>query len=55
MWYENDGRRPTGWTPRAVPAVENGFYDLVRGTNDCGAGSYGASSAAAERISTACP
>jgi hypothetical protein len=39
----------------ASPAVGRGFYYLVRGTNACGAGTYGASSTAAERVSSACP
>ncbi len=38
-----------------TPQAASGYYLLVRGRNACGTGSYGFSSAGAERISTACP
>jgi hypothetical protein len=38
-----------------VPATGRGFYYLVRGTNGCGVGSYGASSSSVEHVSSACP
>jgi len=41
-------------TETAVPAAGRGFYYLVRAENACGAGTYGASTQAVERTSTAC-
>lgn len=40
---------------QSVGAVLSGSYYLVRGGNACGAGSYGFTSAGAERTSPACP
>ncbi|ANM29936.1 hypothetical protein ABI59_10650 [Acidobacteria bacterium Mor1] len=37
-----------------VPAPGQGFFYLVRGTNECGAGTYGGDSAGIERVSAAC-
>jgi hypothetical protein len=50
-----DGGSGESMMESAVPAVGEGLYYLVRGTNACGAGSYGASSSLVERVSTACP
>jgi hypothetical protein len=41
---------------RPDPAEEDGYYYLVRGTNACGGGTYGAASSGAERIpASPCP
>ena len=39
----------------SAPPPGAGFYYLVRGTNACGAGSYGFGSSGSERISATCP
>ena len=49
-----DGTGAETMTEPAAPAVGKGFYYLVRAENACGAGTYGASTQAVERTSTAC-
>ncbi len=46
-----------GWIVQdpETPAPGEGFWYLVRGTNGCGAGTWGSASSGPERISTACP
>jgi len=39
----------------SVPSPGQGFYHLVRASNACGVGSYGARSSGAPRVSSACP
>jgi hypothetical protein len=38
-----------------APAVMQGFWYLVRGSNACGVGSYGQASGGTERLSATCP
>jgi hypothetical protein len=38
-----------------APASRTGFYYLVRGTNACGTGGFGTTSAGAPRTTSACP
>jgi hypothetical protein len=40
---------------RAIPGAGAGFYDLVRGDNLCGAGSWGLNSSGIGRVLLACP
>lgn len=42
-------------TDASVPPPGAGFYYLVRGSNVCGVGTYGATSAGVERVTSACP
>ncbi|MBZ5640950.1 MAG: hypothetical protein LAO51_19605, partial [Acidobacteriia bacterium] len=49
------GTTATSLSDPTVPALGSGFYYLVRGTNACGKGDYGTTSAGAPRNSTACP
>ena len=42
-------------TDATTPALNTVFYYLVRGRNVCGTGTYGATSAGAERLTAACP
>jgi subtilisin-like proprotein convertase family protein len=39
----------------AVPAVAGGFWYVVRGENDCAAGSYGTQKNGTTRVTTTCP
>ncbi len=38
-----------------TPLLDTSFYYLVRGTNPCGTGTYGAESSTIEQVSSACP
>jgi hypothetical protein len=42
-------------TDASIPAIGAGLYYLVRGTNVCGVGTYGSTSAGAPRNTAACP
>jgi len=42
-------------TDASIPALNAGFWYLVRGANVCGTGTYGNESGGPERLTGACP
>ena len=51
----NDGLFVTYASDTFRPAPGTGSYVLVRGTNACGLGSYGAATSGGERTTSVCP
>ncbi len=49
------GAASTSLNDNSTPSVDSGYYDLVRGENPCGIGSYGFSTGNEERVTAACP
>jgi hypothetical protein len=53
---ENDLATPSYVDGQADPAVDEGYYFLIRAQSACGSGSYGVDSTGAKRApSSACP